>query len=90
LRFLRHRRKNPSRGGSIIELTFPGKGALVNDASEVVKLRKAAVDVGGSSLELADRHGDLTIAIDVSGLQPSTAASATERFCQLTGLPQPD
>jgi hypothetical protein len=90
VRFLRHGRKSPSRGESMIEFTFPGKGTLANDASEVVKLRLAAAEVGGSSFELADRDGDLTIAIDVPGLEPSNRICAMERFCRLAGLPQPD
>jgi hypothetical protein len=90
VRFLRYRRKSPSRGESVIEFKFPGKGALLNDASEVVKLRQAAAEVGGSSLELADRDGDLTIAIDVPGVESSNRIRAMESFCRLAGLPQPD
>jgi hypothetical protein len=80
----------PSRDESLIEFAVPGKGALVMDASEVVKLRLAAAEVGGSSFELADRDGDLAIALGVPGLEPSDRVQAIERFCRLAGLPLPE
>ena len=66
-----------------------GKGALVGDGGEVVKLRLAAADVGGSSFELADEDGDLAIALSVPGAEPSDATLVIERFCRLAGLPAP-
>ena len=88
--FLRNRRHNLSGGDSLVEFTVPGKGALVNDASEVVRLHLAAAEIGGSSFELADHDGDLTIAMDVPGLEPSDRDRARERFCRLAELPLRD
>jgi hypothetical protein len=73
----------------LIEFTVVGKGALVTEGDEVVKLRSAAAEVGGSSLELADRDGDLAIALSVAGADPSDAAGVIQRFCRLAGLPPP-
>jgi len=81
--FLRKPRHSRSRDDSLIEFTVPGKGTLVTDASEVVKLRLAAAELGGSSFELADCDGDLTIAMHVPGLEPSDRVRAMERFCRL-------
>jgi hypothetical protein len=74
----------------LIEFAVRGKGALVMDATEVDKLRSAAADVGSSSIELVDREGDLAIALDVPGVEPSDRGRITERFCRFAGLPMPD
>jgi hypothetical protein len=88
--FPKRRRRSASHDESLIEFTVPGNGALVADASETVKLRLAAEEVGGASFELADRDGDLAITLNLPGLEPADRVRAMERFCRLAGLPLPD
>jgi hypothetical protein len=85
----KRRRRRSSGDDSLIEFTIPGRGALVNDGGEVVKLRLAAAEVGGSSLQLSDRDGDLAIALSVPGTDPSEAAGVIDRLCRLADLPPP-
>jgi hypothetical protein len=87
---LRKRRRNSSRDHSLVKFVVPGKGALVMDGTAVVKLRMAADEVGGSSLELVDRDGDLAIALNVPGVEAADRASVLQRFCRLAGLPLPE
>jgi len=83
---LKTRRRESSRDDSVVEFTIPGKGALVMDGDEVVKLRLAAAEVGGSSLGLIDRDGDLVIALSVPVMDPQDTARARREFCRLAGL----
>ena len=83
-------RHGSSRDRSLIEFTVPQQGALVMDGEAVVKLRSAAAEVGGSSFEVADRDGDLAIALSAPGTDPSDAAQVIQTFCRLAGLPPPE
>jgi hypothetical protein len=85
----RKRERRSPREDCLIEFTVPGRGPIVGDAEEVVKLRSAAATVGGSSFELSDIDGDLAIALSMPGTTPIDAVQVIKRFCQLAGLPPP-
>ena len=84
------RARRSSRDDRLIEFTVPGKGVLVTDGAEIVKLRLAAAEVGSSSIDLCDRDGDLAIALSAAGANTSDAAQVVQSLCRLAGLPPPN
>jgi hypothetical protein len=89
-RLTKRRKHDTTDANSVIEFTVSGEGALVQDPRELIKLRSVAAEVGGSSFELADRDGDLAIALSVPSVKPPDAALLIQRFCELAGFQPPE
>ena len=74
--------------GYVIRVTVPGKGDLLGDGEELVRLRSGATEAGSSSFELDDEEGDLSILLHFPSASADDALTGARLFVDLADFEQ--